>query len=140
VAVTDGTPGDGKWKIHLKLRGNAADRAPAAGSVAEAFVQIAPRPWLDISAGRIIEKWGTGYAWNPTAFISPRKTPADPGDRRSAYRGLDMVRADIFVRQTNVSLYALEGGAYAARVYRLIAGTDTSLVLMKNRQGVSVAR
>src|SRR5205085_2867214 len=100
------------WNLHLKLRAESGGRA----SVGEAFVEFAPRPWLTISAGRIIEKWGTGYAWNPVAFISPRKNPADPGDRRSSYAGLDMIRADALLRDTSVSLYALEGGRYAARV------------------------
>lgn len=140
VAFIDVSPESHKWKIHLKLRADANDRAGDSASVGEAFVQFAPAPWLDITAGRVIEKWGTGYAWNPTAFISPRKNPSDPGDRRSAYRGLDMVRADVFVRGTSVSLYALEGGTYAARVYRLVAGTDISLHLTRERQGISLSR
>jgi len=140
VAFIDTSPESRKWKIHLKLRADANDRASDSASVGEAFVQFAPAPWLDITAGRIIEKWGTGYAWNPVAFISPRKNPSDPGDRRSAYRGLDMVRADVLVRGTNVSLYALEGGKYAARVYRLVAGTDISLHLLGNSQGLSLSR
>ena len=126
--------------FHLKLRGDADDRAPDTARVGEAFVQIAPRPWLTVAAGRIIEKWGTGYAWNPVAFISPKKNPADPGDRRSAYVGLDMVRADAFVRDTNLSLYALGGGRYAARVYRLVHNTDVSLHLTNGQRGLSLAR
>ena len=47
-------------------------------------MQLNPKPWLDLTVGRVIEKWGTGYAWNPTAFIGPKKNPADPNDRRSA--------------------------------------------------------
>ena len=124
------------WNLHLKLRGDSEGGA----AVGEAFVQFAPRPWLTVAAGRIIEKWGTGYAWNPVAFISPRKNPADPSDRRSSYTGLDMIRADLFVRGTNFSLYALEGGTYATRVYRLIGATDVSLHLTRDQQGLSVAR
>lgn len=124
------------WNLHLKLRGDSDGRA----TVGEAFVQLAPRPWLTISAGRVIEKWGTGYAWNPVAFISPRKNPADPSDRRSSYTGLDMIRADALLRDTNISVYAVKGGTYAARVYRLIGGTDVSLHLTNHQQGVSLAR
>jgi hypothetical protein len=140
VVFLDASPESRKWKVHLKLRADASDRAGDSGSVGEAFVQFAPAPWLDITAGRVIEKWGTGYAWNPTAFIGPRKNPSDPGDRRSAYRGLDMVRADALIRGTSVSVYALEGGTVAARVYRLVAGTDVSLHLTRDRQGISVSR
>ena len=144
VAFLDAAPESRAWKLHLKLRGNVAEGGSQKADVGEAFVQLNPRPWLDITLGRIIEKWGTGYAWNPTAFVSPKKNPADPSDRLSANRGVDMVRADLFVRGTNVSLYALEQGAVAARVYRLVGGTDVSLHFRRDgsgtQQGISAAR
>jgi len=144
VAFFDATPESHAWKLHLKLRGDAAEGGSQTAEIGEASIQLNPRPWFDITIGRIIEKWGTGYAWNPTAFVSPKKNPADPSDRLSANRGLGMVRADVFVRGTNVSLYALEHGAIAARVYRLVAGTDISLHFRRDntgtQQGISVAR
>jgi hypothetical protein len=133
-----------RFKAHVKLRGDASDRAADHVQLGEGYVQANVRPWLDLTAGRVIEKWGTGYAWNPTGFVSPRKNPADPTDRRSSYRGLDMLRADVFAHDTNVSLYALRGGAVAARAYRLIRGTDVSLHFYRDgsgtQQGVSLAR
>jgi len=144
TAFVDAAPDDRAWKVHLKMRGDTSDRGSDQLRVGEAYLQISPRPWLDISAGRIIEKWGTGYAWNPTAFISPQKNPTDPGDRRSAYRGVDVIKTDLFLRGTNVSLYAMQHGRFAARAYRLIAGTDVSLHVYRDRertlQGISVAR
>src|SRR5258708_2447848 len=132
------------WKLHVKLRADASDRASDRVTVGEAYAQVAPASWLDITAGRVIEKWGTGYAWNPTAFVSPRKTPSDPNDRLGAYRGIDMLRADLLMRGTSVSLYTLGSGSYAARVYRLVAGTDVSLHVRRDgdgtRQGLAVAR
>lgn len=140
----DATPESRRWKLHLKLRADANDRTDDQLTIGEGYLQVSPRPWLDLTAGRVIEKWGTGYAWNPTAFVSPRKNPSDPSDRRSSYRGVDMLRADLFVRGTNVSLYALQHGAFAARAYRLIAGTDVSLHFRRDdhgtSQGVSAAR
>ncbi|MGA8809459.1 MAG: hypothetical protein WB973_16435, partial [Thermoanaerobaculia bacterium] len=45
---------------------------------------------------------------------------------------------------TNVSLYALDDGAFAGRVYRLIAGTDVSFHFRRDgdgtQQGISAAR
>jgi hypothetical protein len=144
VAFFDVKPESHRWKLHLKLRGDASEGGSQRASVGEAYLQLNPKSWLDITAGRVIEKWGTGYAWNPTAFISPKKNPADPSDHLSANRGLDMVRADIFARGTNISLYALDHGVAAARVYRLIAGTDVSLNVRRDahgtQQGVSAAR
>jgi hypothetical protein len=144
VAFLDAAPESHAWKLHLKLRGDATEDGPRRADVGEGFLQLNVRPWLDLTLGRVIEKWGTGYAWNPTAFISPKKNPTDPSDRLSANRGLDMVRADVFVRGTNVSLYAFDHGAFAARVYRLVGGTDVSLLFRRDgsgtQQGVSAAR
>jgi hypothetical protein len=140
----EAAPDDRAWKLDLKLRADSSDRASDHLGAGEAYLQLNPRPWLDVTAGRIIEKWGTGYAWNPTGFISPLKNPTDPNDRRSAYRGVDVLKADLFLRGTNVSLYAMQHQTFAARVYRLIANTDVSLHLYRNRsgiwQGISVAR
>lgn len=140
----DAAPEDRAWKLHLKLRADSSDRGADRLRVGEAYLQLNPRPWLDITAGRIIDKWGTGYAWNPTAFISPAKNPTDPNDRRSAYRGVDALKADVFVRGTSVSLYAMQHQTFAARVYRLVANTDISLHYYRNRegtwQGISAAR
>lgn len=131
-------------KAHVKLRADASDRGADRVQLGEGYLQANLRPWLDLTAGRVIEKWGTGYAWNPTGFVSPQKNPTDPTDRRAAYRGVDMLRADAFVRGTNLSLYALRDRAVAARVYRLVGGTDVSLHFRRDRdgtqQGVSLAR
>ncbi len=130
-------------KAHVKLRADASDRAADHVQLGEGFVQANLRPWLDVTAGRVIEKWGTGYAWNPVGFVSPQKNPTDPTDRRSAFRGVDMLRADAFVHGTNVSLYALRDHAVAARVYRLVGGTDVSLHFRRDaggtQQGLSAA-
>jgi hypothetical protein len=129
-----------RWKLHMKLRADASDHGADRLRAGEAYAQWRATEWLDVTAGRVIEKWGTGYAWNPTSFVGPAKDPTDPGDRRSAYRGVDMLRADVFVRHTDVSLYALEDGQYAARVYRLIRGTDVSLVWKSGQVGMSLSR
>jgi len=144
TVFAEAVPESRAWKVRVKARADASDRAAEHLEAGEALVQINPRPWVDVTAGRVIEKWGTGYAWNPSGFVSPQKNPADPNDRRSSYRGIEMIRTDLFLRGTNVSLYALQHGAFAGRVYRLVANTDISLVLRHDRdgtqQGVSVAR
>ena len=131
---------DKRWKVRMKLRADASDRSSDQAEVGEALVQVAATEWLDITAGRVIEKWGTGYGWTPTAFVGPARNPTDPNDRRSAYSGRDMIRADVFVKDTNISLYALEGGSVAGRVYRLVRGTDVSLVFRDRDFGLSLSR
>jgi hypothetical protein len=132
------------WKVRLKLRGDSSDRADEHLTVGEAFVQIRATKWLDLSAGRVIEKWGTGYGWSPTAFAGPTKNPTDPNDRRSQYSGIEMLRAGLFVKDTSVSLYAMKDGAFAARAYKLVGGTDVSVAWRRDREGsragISVSR
>jgi hypothetical protein len=140
TAFVEAGTDDKRWKLRAKLRAESSDRGADRGEAGEALVRFAATDWLDLTAGRVIEKWGTGYGWTPTAFIGPARNPTDPNDRRSSYRGRDMVRADLFVKDTNISLYALEGGTVAGRVYRLVRGTDVSLVFHGNDFGVSVSR
>jgi hypothetical protein len=141
---TEAVAADRSWKMRVKVRGDASDRSDEHLTLGEAFVQFRATPWLDLAAGRVIEKWGTGYAWTPTAFAGPTKNPTDPNDRRSQYAGLEMLRADLFVKDTSVSLYALQHGAFAARAYRLIGGTDVSLAYRhdddRSRTGISLSR
>jgi hypothetical protein len=144
TAFIDATNDEHTWKVHLKLRADSSDRASDTARASEAFAKLSVRPWLDLSAGRMIEKWGTGYAWNPTAFVSPPKNPTDPNDRRASYRGVDAIKADVFLNGTSVSLYAMQHQTFAARAYRLIANTDVSLHVYRDRngtkQGISAAR
>ncbi|HEY5611635.1 MAG TPA: hypothetical protein VIL97_10530, partial [Thermoanaerobaculia bacterium] len=142
---TEVSTGDRKLKARIKLRGDASDRARDEIELGEGFVQLQATAWLDLTAGRVIEKWGTGYGWSPTAFVGPAKSPTDPNDRRSAYQGTDMIRADLFARETNLSLYTLEDGAFAARVYRMIGQTDLSVYAHRDehaklRAGASLSR
>src|SRR5688572_4970709 len=51
-----------------------------------------------------------------------------------------MIRADVFVKDTSISLYALEGGEVAGRVYRLVRGTDVSLMFKNKDVGISLSR
>ena len=140
TAFVEASADDKRWKVRAKVRAEASDRGADSGAVGEAFVQFAATDWLDVTAGRVIEKWGTGYGWTPTAFVGPARNPTDPNDRRSAYAGRDMVRADVFVKDTNISIYALEGGSVAGRVYRLVRGTDVSLVFRDRSAGINLSR
>jgi len=132
------------WKLRMKVRGDASDRADERLVLGEALVQVRATKWLDLAAGRVIEKWGTGYGWTPTAFVGPSRNPTDPNDRRSQYAGTDMLRADVFVKETSVSVYALRHGAFAARAYRMAGNTDVSLAWRRDghatREGLSLSR
>lgn len=141
TAFAELSPASKRWKARVKLRAESSDRGADRGELGEAFVQVQVTDAVDIAVGRVIEKWGTGYGWTPTAFVGPPRNPTDPNDRRNANRGVDMLRADIFVKDTSVSLYALRDGEFAVRAYRLIRGTDVSLVARSDeRIGLSLSR
>jgi len=151
-------PESKSWKLHLKIRGEnnwTRDDSVTQIELSEAALSVSVAPWMDLQVGRSIEKWGTGYAWNPTGVVNPRKNPADPNDRRGAYRGVDNVRADFFIKEWNLSLLAvpevdwagqdgkhLLSSGWAVRAYRLVKGVDLSLSAsggsgLPNSQGVS---
>ncbi len=114
--------------------------------------------WLDVHIGREIERWGAGYAWNPTGVVNPPKNPVDPNDRRGLYRGTDVAGADIFFKGWDVTLLAnpqiswagrdgrhLLATGWAARAYRLIKGTDVAITAsggsgLPNSEGLSLAK
>ena len=158
---TDLVPEDKSWKLHFKLRGANdwnRDHTVSKIEVGELNYSVSLTSWLDVQAGRSIEKWGTGYAWNPTGVVNPRKNPGDPGDRRGLYRGVDNIQVDLFVHDWNVTLLAVpeidwEGQqgkhllatGWAVRAYRLIQGVDFSISAsggsgLPNSQGVSASR
>ncbi|HEV8132023.1 MAG TPA: hypothetical protein VGQ81_12280 [Acidobacteriota bacterium] len=154
------SPEDKSWKFHCKLRGSNewSRHTTSRADVSELYLNLSVTPWLDFQVGRSIEKWGTGYAWNPTGVLNPRKDPRDPNDRRAAYRGVDAVRADVFARDWNFSFLMapeidwtgrhskrLLSTGWATRAYRLVRGVDLSLSAsggngLPNSQGISLAR
>lgn len=73
----------------------------------ELFVKLAPASALDLTFGRAILKWGTGYAFNPTGVIEPRRNPSDTSDRLRRFRGLDLAQADFYFRASALTLVYL---------------------------------
>ncbi|MDZ7292845.1 MAG: hypothetical protein ONB44_07225 [candidate division KSB1 bacterium] len=109
-------------------------------SLRELFVRFSPKSALDFTLGRTILKWGTGYAYNPTGVIEPRRDPSDPSDRLRRYRGLDLAQADFYYRSSLLTLVYLNtletDGRWqmandhrlAMRVYTLFRGFDVSVI------------
>ena len=137
-------PESDRWKMKAKLRGDAADGGDQRVELAELSLQFRLSDSVEIGVGRIIEKWGTGYGWTPTAFVGPARNPTDPGDRRSLSSGKEMVRVSALAGDTQLGLYFLEGGAAAFRAHRVIAGTEVALAFHRDgetsRGGLSLSR
>ncbi len=160
VLFGDVTSDDKRWKLEMKLRGSNEWRNDSTWKfdVSEFNFKYSVASWLDLRIGRNIERWGTGYAWNPTGVVNPRKDPADPNDRRSAFRGVDMAEADFFVKGWDITVLGtpeiswrakdgrhLLAAGWATRAYRVIKGTDVAFTAsggngLPNSQGISLAR
>jgi hypothetical protein len=138
------TAGQERWKVRTKIRGDAVDGGEQRVEVAEASLQWQISDAIDVTVGRVIEKWGAGYGWTPASFIGPARNPADPGDRRSLSRGKEMIRLSALAGETQMSFYLLEAGTAAIRVQRLFGGTDVALMAYRDghghREGISLSR
>jgi hypothetical protein len=151
---------DKSWKLHFKMResNSASSTTNSKLDVDELYVSFSATSWLDLGIGRRIEKWGTGYAWNPTGVVNPLKNPTDPDDHLDAFRGVDALGADLLVKGWNVTILgipqfdwnghygkALAGTGWAARAYKLVDGIDLSFTAsggsgLPGSEGVSLSR
>jgi hypothetical protein len=57
----------------------------------EAYAAVQPGPSLTVDAGKRVNKWGKGYAFNPVAFVD---RPKDPNDPDLTQEGFVVVRAE----------------------------------------------
>lgn len=108
---------------------------------------------LELDLGKEIIKWGTGYAWNPTAVISPLKNSQDAQDRLERLSGLEMVKLNLFLGGFTITGVALpeldfpreqaylprwKSTEWAGKIYRLIKDVDLSLVVFGSKDSKTV--
>ncbi len=106
----------------------------------ELALRLSPARVFDLTIGRTILKWGTGYAFNPTGVIEPPRNPADPSDRLHRFRGLDLAQADFYFAAGTATVVYLntlnDHGAWrmkndhrlAVRLNTLVQGFDVALI------------
>jgi hypothetical protein len=89
-----------KYRERVHLQGAFNDRVYYAGDsshhlyLTEAFANVSLSGHWDLLAGKKINRWGTGYAFNPSGFLDPPKNPADPQDRLELRSGTEMAELD----------------------------------------------
>jgi hypothetical protein len=74
--------------VYGRLAGSAARDELASGSDAawlEAGARLSPATGLVLDAGKQVQRWGKGYAWNPVGFFERPKDPSDPTLSREGY-------------------------------------------------------
>jgi hypothetical protein len=57
----------------------------------ESYISFKPDPGFTLDVGKVVLKWGKGYAWNPVGFV---ERPKDPNDPELAREGFTMLAAD----------------------------------------------
>lgn len=126
----------------------------------EAYLSWQAKSGLTLDAGKKLNKWGKGYAWNPVGFI---ERPKDPNDPDLAREGFTIVGGDwIMSRSGSLQTIAItpvylpvtedinsdfgkEADNFAARIYFLYKDTDIDLLFLSDgsrtdRYGIDFAR
>lgn len=106
----------------------------------ELFFDIPLTDKVDVTVGKKILKWGTGYAFNPTGVVEPQRTPSDPSDRLGQNDGRKLIAVNAFSGKSTLTLVYLNDvrfessrwiwgkQQFAVRAYTFLNGLDLSLV------------
>ena len=102
---------------------------------------------FEVTAGRRMVRWGTGYAFTAAGVLDPPRIATNPTDRLNVNEGRDMVKADWIHGQSALSAawstaeFAPKGSnmrdTTAFRYNFLVHGFDTSLIAGNDRGGDS---
>jgi hypothetical protein len=143
------------WKYHdrLRLQASAHNRLYAGEqtvdrlNLKEAYAVVSLSGAWDLVAGKRIERWGTGFVFNPSGYIDPPKDPRDPADRLDLRTGRELLELDytrgshaVNLVYTARRLYFTskvlgDQDALALRYNRLWKGLDFSVTAWLPREG-----
>lgn len=115
-------------------------------SLYDGYLSLSPSHHLTIDIGKKNLLWGTGYAWNPVAFIDRPKDPDDPDLNREGFAVIsaEFVRSfrgnlktvavtPVIVpayRNINDGFGAMDRINLAGKLYMLLYDTDISLMFL----------
>lgn len=134
-----------QWQIDVMGRGEYTDRWEDDLEVKQFFFQRdLLENWI-LVAGRSIQRWGTGYAFNPTDVVAPDKELSDPDNTEKRAAGNDMVKLEYFGETYSIALCYLtkvdigskigtEGSKLAFRYYKNLWDVDLSFISLFNKE------
>jgi len=115
----------------------------------EGYMSTRPSSMFNFNIGKKTLKWGTGYAWNPVAFLD---RPKDPYDPELAREGFVVASAD-YIKSFDGPLKTFSFTPvlmpvrlnFAAKTYFLLYDTDIDLLFLTggsktNRYGMDFSR
>jgi len=128
-----------EWRVEASLQ---AAKSPGGRwgtdlTFHQVFVQKDFGGGFSVLAGRSIQRWGTGYAFNPTDFAAPAKELNDPENREQRQVGRDLVKIEYFGDSYSIAVCGLAPAAEgsggwrpALRVYANIGHVDLTGVVL----------
>ncbi|MCJ7587187.1 MAG: hypothetical protein MUQ00_04705 [Candidatus Aminicenantes bacterium] len=104
--------------------------------------------WV-LAVGRSIQRWGTGYVFNPTDVAAPERELGDPDNTERRAVGLDMIKLERFSATSSLAFcllarmetrgrWRLTSPRLALRFYKNAWDTDLSLVALFSREETPV--
>lgn len=97
----------------------------------EAWAVVSLTDRIDLTAGRKILSWGTGYAFNPSGFVNPPKDPRDPSDRLDLRQGAELIQFDYILSDHAVNVVYSAPRLFFTR--QPVAGRDQLAVRYNTR-------
>lgn len=137
-----------RWSVSSSLIGLSTDDSDTSTQlrVRETYASLSAGDF-DITAGRKMLLWGTGYAFTAAGVLDPPRIPTDPSDRLNVNEGRDMVKADwihgsqaISAAWSTAALAPAGTNLHDTMAFRynfLMRGFDTSLIGGHDRGGDS---
>ena len=102
---------------------------------------------FDLTLGRKMVRWGTGYAFTAAGVLDPPRIATNPSDRLNVNEGRDMIKADwvhgphaISLVWSTAALASPQTDLHDTTAFRynvLVRGFDTSLIAGNDRGGDS---
>ena len=140
-----------RWRFSTSLAGLAATQGETHEQVRvrETYVGFAAGD-LELTVGKRILRWGTGYAFTATGVLDPPRVATDPTDRLNLNQGREMGEADwVAGKQEFTIVWASAGlldthrpGARETTAFRygaMVDGFDTSAIVAHDRGGTTFA-
>jgi len=144
-----------KWKDRWRFSSSLAaftmtqDETHAQVRWREMYVGLSAGE-LDLTIGKRLQRWGTGYAFTATGILDPPRTAADPTDRLSLNEGREMIQADWIHSSHAFNLVWGSAGllerhrpgmreTVAFRYNTLISGFDAAAIVAYDRGGPAFA-
>jgi hypothetical protein len=138
-----------RWRFSTSLAGLVETKGETHEQVRvrETYVGLTAGD-LDLTVGKRILRWGTGYAFTATGILDPPRVATDPTDRLNLNQGREMGAADwIAGKQDFTLVWASAGlldahrpGARETAAFRygvMLDGFDTAAIVAHDRGGTT---